>query len=76
MSGHAFLRVQDQRAGQDVDPLCRLCGLAPEKADHGVLRDCPALENLRADCFGSHIWTEGQEWEIGGLLKFLVTTAS
>ena len=70
MTGHAFLQVQNQRAGQEVDPLCRLCGSAPERADH-VLRECPALGVLRAECFGMHLWQIGQEWEVGGLIRFL-----
>ena len=69
-TGHAFLQVQNQRAGQEVDPTCRLCGLAPEKADH-ILRDCPALGALRHECFGSYFWQKDQEWEMGGLIKFL-----
>ena len=70
VTGHAFLQVQNQRAGQDVDATCRLCNSAPEKADH-ILRECPALGSLRAECFGGHIWQDGQQWEVGGLAKFL-----
>ena len=70
ITGHAFLQVQNQRAGQEVDPECRLCGQSPEKADH-ILRECPALGPLREECFGFHLWRDGQEWEMGGLIKFL-----
>ena len=75
LTGHAFLRLQNFRAGTTALSVCRLCGRKPERADH-ILLECPRLSNLRVDCFGSayidvDVDDERPDWRVGDLLKFL-----
>ena len=49
---------------------CRLCHQVPKKADH-ILRECPALNQHRWECFGAFQLGEDAEWELSGLLRFL-----
>ena len=73
LTGHAFLRLQNFRAGTTALSTCRLCGRKPERADH-ILLECPRLSGLRTDCFGS-AYIDGEEespdWEVGDFLKFI-----
>ena len=71
LTGHAFLRLQDFRAGVEAISVCRLCAAEPERADH-ILLACPRLAVLRRDCFRSTAVDEqSPEWEVSQLLKFL-----
>ena len=56
--------------GISEDDTCRLCALAPEKADH-ILRQCPALNQLRWESFGKFQLAAGDPWEVKGLTRFL-----
>ena len=73
LTGFAFLRDPNARINGDEaeeDDRCRLCAQAPEKADH-VLRECPALQQLRWECFGAYHLDPGMAWEVAAVIKFL-----
>ena len=48
LTGHAFLRLQNHRAGMSDTPTCRGCGEADERADH-VLLQCDSYFQERMD---------------------------
>ena len=50
--------------------MCRLCEESPEKADHIILR-CPALNQLRWECFGAFQLAEPGDWQLSKLMRFL-----
>ena len=64
LTGFAFLQAPNALRGLTEDDNCRLCAIAPEKADH-ILRQCPALNQLRWESFGKF------HWEVKGLARFL-----
>ena len=72
LSGFAFLRGLGAKInGEDGDDdSCRLCEEAVEKADH-ILRECPALNQHRWDCFGTYQLSSGMGWEVMAVHKFL-----
>ena len=71
LTGHAFLGLQDFRAGTVAVSVCRLCALVPERADH-LLLECPGLSNTRTECFGAFgPRVDNDEWEIGEFLRYL-----
>ena len=70
-SGHAFLQMQNHRAGLADSNVCRTCGEAPERADH-VLLECGPLATWRSTCFQTWVvHNEEPDWQVGWLLKFL-----
>ena len=46
------------------------CAQAPEKVDH-ILRECPALNQHRWECFGTFQLAPGMPWEVSAGVKFL-----
>ena len=72
LTGFAFLRGPNanSNAEAEADTDCRMCAGAVEKADH-LLRECPALDHLREECFGTSKLAGNDRWEISSLVKFL-----
>ena len=71
ITGHAFLRKQNNRADMAESPLCRGCGQAEEGADH-VLLECDSYFRERMDCFlTTNIDAREPIWEVDQMVKFL-----
>ena len=76
LTGHAFLGLQDFRAGTTAISVCRLCGQVPERADH-VLLDCPRLAQQRLDILGgATLDKRNLEWEVNSVLRFMKETGA
>ena len=71
LTGHAFLRMQNHRAGMSDTPTCRACGATEERADH-VLLSCDAYHRERMECFlTTNIDPLEPTWEVDRVVKFL-----
>ena len=70
LTGFAFLQSPNAKVNTEEDDQCRLCAQAPEKADH-ILRVCPALNQLRWECFGMYQLTGEVGWEVSAVVRFL-----
>ena len=49
---------------------CRLCGTAPERADH-ILLEVPRLNTVGSDCFQARVLPPTPAWEVDWFLKFV-----
>ena len=70
VTGHNFLRYQQNVINSDINPLCRLCGEANEDAFH-IVCICPAFWRLRAEVFKTYKTIDTLEWSVRQVLKLV-----
>jgi ribonuclease HI/retron-type reverse transcriptase len=68
LTGHNFTNYHRHKVNNAIDPLCRLCSLAPESSSH-IIKDCTAIAGLRHSYFGEYNLDDA--WEPSILLDFL-----